>query len=983
MDEKETILIVDDDESTSRTLSLVFGRKGYDTETATTGQEAIEKAQERFFNLALLDIKLPDMEGVELLGPLKEMHPDMVMIMATAYASLETAVWALNEGASGYITKPLNMDEVLAVVREALEKQRLIEDKRQAEEALRVSHRFLEIANRHTEMIPLLKEFVVEAQNFTDCAAVGLRMLDGEGNIPYEAYEGFSRRFYELESPLSIKSDQCMCINVIKGTTDPKLPYYTEGGSFCMNGTTRLLATAPEEEKGPTRNVCNEFGYESVALVPIRAGGRILGLIHVADPQENMVPLERVELLEGAAMQLGTAIQRVRAEEALQASARQWRVTFDAISDGVWLADREGRMLRCNEAMTKLLGKPFSEIIGRPCWELVHGTSQPIEECPFKRMRETRRRETLVWLTGERWLDDAVDPLLDEDGNLVGAVHVMTDITDLKRAEEELRRHLERIEALREIDRAITSTLDLTEVLDIILIELARVIPYHSAAIFLLSDGTAKLTAGRGFPEMEHAFPVSFSVKEDPLTHELLQEERPLVLADAQADERFRARGGTEYVRSWMGVPLIAKGRAVGFLTIDHREPGVYDEEGAEMAQAFGSQVAIAIENARLYDESQRRAEEMAALREVSLATLSTLERDQVFEIMLDQLGTVIDYDTAAIKIITPDRRDKMIAGRGPVVYDQAMWNGFDEKDSRLVQEMKETGQPVVVHDSHTDERYEKVGDWEAFHSWVGAPLFVQGDMIGYLALEKTSPGFYDENAVQLLDDFARAAAIALEKARLYEDIRRELAKRERAEQELRQSYVKLERTLEGTVNTLVSAIEIRDPYTAGHQRRATQLACAIAREMGLPQEQVEGLRMAGLIHDIGKITIPAEILSKPGRLNDLEWGIIRAHPQAGYDILKTAEFTWPVAQIVRQHHERMDGSGYPQGLSGDNILVEARILAVADVVEAMASHRPYRPALGMDRALEEISQNRGVLYDPKVVDACLKLSIEKGFTFE
>ncbi len=453
MNDKPRILIVDDDESTCRSLKLIFGKKGYETEVAGTGREAIEKAQERFFNLALLDIKLPDMEGVELLGPLKEMHPDMVMIMATAYASLETAVWALNEGASGYITKPLNMDEVLAVVREALEKQRLIEDKRQAEEALRVSHRFLEIANRHTEMLPLLEEFVAEVKDFTDCAAVGIRTLDEEGNIPYQAYEGFSQEFYESESPLSIKSDQCMCINVIKGTTDPKLSFYTEGGSFCMNGTTRFLATASEEEKGPTRNACNEFGYESVALVPIRTEGRILGLIHVADPRENMVPLERVEVLEGAAMQLGTAIQRVRAEEALRASARQWRTTFDAISDGVWLADREGKMLRCNEAMTKLLGRPFSEIIGRPCWELVHGTSEPIEDCPFKRMRETRRRETLVWLTGERWLDDAVDPLLDEDGNLVGAVHVMTDITERKQAEEELRESERRLKEAQAMGR--------------------------------------------------------------------------------------------------------------------------------------------------------------------------------------------------------------------------------------------------------------------------------------------------------------------------------------------------------------------------------------------------------------------------------------------------------------------------------------------------------------------------------------------------
>ena len=211
----------------------------------------------------------------------------------------------------------------------------------------------------------------------------------------------------------------------------------------------------------------------------------------------------------------------------------------------------------------------------------------------------------------------------------------------------------------------------------------------------------------------------------------------------------------------------------------------------------------------------------------------------------------------------------------------------------------------------------------------------------------------------------------------------RDVTERLRAGEALQQSYVKLRSAFEGTVNTLVSTIEMRDPYTAGHQRRVSQLACAIADEMGLPQKQIEGIRLAGLIHDLGKIGVPAEILSYPGGLDDLQYGLIQAHSQIGYDVLKESEFPWPVAQIVLQHHERMDGSGYPQGLSGEEIMLEARVLAMADVVEAMASFRPYRPARGIDKALEEISQNRGILYDPEAADACLKLFTEKGFEFE
>jgi putative two-component system response regulator len=206
--------------------------------------------------------------------------------------------------------------------------------------------------------------------------------------------------------------------------------------------------------------------------------------------------------------------------------------------------------------------------------------------------------------------------------------------------------------------------------------------------------------------------------------------------------------------------------------------------------------------------------------------------------------------------------------------------------------------------------------------------------------------------------------------------------KRKQAELELKQSYEKLKNTFEGAIQAIALAIDKRDPYTAGHQQRVTKLACAIAQEMSLPENKIEGIRMAGMVHDIGKIYVPAEILSKPAKLTEAEMAIIKDHPQVGYDILKNIEFPWPVAEIVLQHHERMLGDGYPVGLAGEEILKEARIIAVADVVEAMSSHRPYRPALGIKAALEEIKRWRGHHYDPEVVDACLKVFEEKGFRF-
>ncbi|NOZ08811.1 MAG: response regulator [FCB group bacterium] len=211
----------------------------------------------------------------------------------------------------------------------------------------------------------------------------------------------------------------------------------------------------------------------------------------------------------------------------------------------------------------------------------------------------------------------------------------------------------------------------------------------------------------------------------------------------------------------------------------------------------------------------------------------------------------------------------------------------------------------------------------------------------------------------------------------------RDITERKKAEEELQAGFIRLKKSLEGTVSVLATVAEKRDPYTAGHQERVSRLGTAIAREMGLPADQIEGIRVSGVLHDIGKMSVPAEILSKPGRLSKLEYGIIQTHSEVGYEILKGVEFPWPIADIVYQHHERLNGSGYPKGLKGDEILLEARILAVADVVEAMSSHRPYRTALGIDIALKEIRKGRKKLYDPEVVHACLTLFNEKGFTMD
>jgi putative nucleotidyltransferase with HDIG domain len=212
---------------------------------------------------------------------------------------------------------------------------------------------------------------------------------------------------------------------------------------------------------------------------------------------------------------------------------------------------------------------------------------------------------------------------------------------------------------------------------------------------------------------------------------------------------------------------------------------------------------------------------------------------------------------------------------------------------------------------------------------------------------------------------------------------RSNIRKRQQAEQNLRESLEKLRVAMESVVEAMALAIEKRDPYTSGHQKRVAMVADAIAKQMGLPDEEVNGVRVAAMVHDIGKISIPGEILSKPGRITDIEMSLIREHPRSGYDILKGIDFPWPVSEMVIQHHERLDGSGYPQGLTSEDIYLGAKILGVADTVEAMISHRPYRASLGLDKALDEIRENKNKLYDPDVVDACVAVFEGEGLKLD
>ncbi len=329
----------------------------------------------------------------------------------------------------------------------------------------------------------------------------------------------------------------------------------------------------------------------------------------------------------------------------------------------------------------------------------------------------------------------------------------------------------------------------------------------------------------------------------------------------------------------------------------------------------------------------------------------------------------VVDYaDDKPDKIITPMAWSGM--GEGEYWAQHLSW--ADTERGRLpISRTIRLGTTNICRDIASDPGFKPWRDAalaRGYVSNIALPLSGGGDTFGGLNIYSSEADAFDAEEVRLLEELANDLAYGI------------ITLRTRAEHE--QHAKVLRQSLEQSIQTIAATVEARDPYTAGHQERVAELATAIAQEMGLPEEQVNGVHLAAIIHDLGKIRIPAEILSKPGKLNEIEFMLIKTHPRSGYDIVKDVKFPWPIADIILQHHEKLDGSGYPQGLKGEQILLESRILTVADVVEAMSSHRPYRPTLGSLAAMSEIDRGRGSQYDPAVVDACRILFFDKGFRF-
>lgn len=1034
-----TILVVDDRPTNRQFLITLLGYSGHRLLEAADGAEALEMVRAERPDLIITDILMPTMDGYEFVQKLRAepalAHTPVIFYTAT-YRENEARVLAKACGVEYVLSKPSEPPLILQTVQAALgtvdspatpppitmadNKLGITRLRQLGEEITRyftdlqsVTQQLTIILERGEAMIAERDFLLSVAAKFSSVVAdlqdMNLR-LTGLNELGFNLIaERDPARMLALfcGAARKIMGAKYAAIGILAEDEQTLKHFYSSG--LEAETAAHIGSTLPSEgmlgrilaERRPVRlrDVSTDphgIGLpahhppiQSFLSAPILTTSQLYGQFYVADKLSTdefsedderlavtlaaqvAVAYENVQLYgqvqrHAAKLQL-EVVEHQRTQVALAESERHYRQLIETAHEGVWVIDTNNCTTLVNHRATEIVGYSREEIIGKSLFDFMDEERKAQALASIARVQQgiheqiefgfQRKNGEVAWALIE------TSGLHDEAGNYLGGLAMLTDITERKRAEEEIRRHLAELEAVHKVSTALRTARTLDEMLPLFISETVAVVQATSGSIWLYDSADDKiemvahqgwgpknpqpLRGGEGAPGhvMQTGEPhLTRDFKSDPLTSEINRALIPEGTAGAC-------------------LPIQTEAEVIGVMFVAVQQPREFTAAEVRLLTTLAEIAGNAIHRMRLREQTEQRLHRLTALRAIDQAISSSLDLKVTLHIVLDQVVSQLNVEAAAILLFNPYLETlEYAAGRG--FHSRGIERSHlalgEGQAGRAALEGRVINIPDIREGNTGFARATLLAD-ENFITYFAAPLIAKKKIKGVLDIFLRRPFSPDEDWLDFLETLAGQTAIAIDSAELFQDL-------QRSNTDLRLAY---DTTLEGWS----AALDLRDKETEGHTQRVTEMTLRLARAMGFTEEELVHVRRGALLHDIGKMGIPDGILLKPGKLTDEEWAIMRKHPTYAQQMLSPIAYLREALPIPYCHHEKWDGTGYPQGLKGEQIPRAARIFAVVDVWDALRSDRPYRAGWPEDRVLEHIRAGSGTHFDPKVVEAFIALT--------
>ena len=947
MADNQSILIVDEDINYRKSLEEVLRLSHYSTCGVSSGSEAIAWAAKNIFQVVIIDLMLQDMPGLDVLKAIKEISPDTECIFLTRFESTSSSIQAVNLGECSFVQKSFAMDHLLSTISRAIEKKE----------------------SRHA-----LSESEERYRQLYNGASDGILATDLQGKIldfnpafkkilQYSPEELRSFKFQDITPEKYQKKEQEVVKQILEvGYSDHyEKEFINKNGKLVpveiIGYLTRGRNGKPVGMWGFVRDISERKRYEEKLLRQLQ---EVTALHAISSAGTEALNID--QLIERTTQILGESIYSDYFGVNIYDKKRHWlypHYSYRGIS--------AEHLLLGSSADSGITGRTFR--IGKP--QLVPNIKKDKDYLEF---RESTRSEISVPIRLSSGIFGVInaesieeDHFRQEDLNLlIGIANQLATAIEKIQSQENQEQRTKELTGLYETSLAISSILDSSTLYERLYVQANGLFPLDA---FLIAE-----TNG-----MDESIEITFAMEEDkPLTELIgqkfkngdtgllgwiIQNKKSFLSSDVSLEDLpVDSPQSGKPTRAWLGVPLIIKGKAIGGISVQSFKPNVFNEDHQRLLESMASQIAIALDNARLLKQTQEQINRLAALHDIDLVINSSLDFRVTLNILLDQVVDKLKIDAASVLLFDP--RTQMLeyaAGRGfrtHSIENYRLRMGEDVSGQAAME--KHLIQALNLNESDDSQVYANVMREEGFESYFSVTLFAKGQVKGVLDVFNRKMINPDQDWFHFLETLGGQAAIAIDNATLLEDLHR--------------TNVELTLAYDTTLEGWSKALDLRDKETEGHALRVTELTIKIAQELGICDEDIINIRRGSLLHDIGKMGIPDKILLKPALLNKEEWLIMKTHSSLAFNLLSPIGYLQPALDIPLYHHERFDGSGYPEGLKGEEIPLAARIFAIVDVWDALTSDRPYRPAWSTKKTLTYIKTQSGKLFDPKIVDVFLPL---------